>query len=96
MKVHNEVCEMSDTVLLKLQKDIEEIKVALLGNEYNPAGGVLTRLAMAEREQERLEEQLELVKIKVTKIIAYATGAGAVAGFILSFISSYLTRYLVI
>lgn len=37
------MCNVPDTTLEKLQADIAEIKVALLGNEYNPTGGLLCR-----------------------------------------------------
>jgi len=84
------VCEMSDTVLLKLQKDIAEIKVALLGNEYNPSGGVLPRLAVAEKEVERLEEDLHALKDRFNKVMWFAAGAGAIAGFALDMVLRWI------
>jgi len=41
--MNKNMCNIPDDILEKLQKDISEIKVALLGNEYNPEGGLLYR-----------------------------------------------------
>jgi len=72
-----EVITMSDSVLLVLQKDIAEIKVALLGNEYNPSGGLLCRTT-------ELERELEKLKTRYDKMIWAAGGAGAAISFIVS------------
>ena len=77
-----EMCNMSDNVLLILQKDVADIKSALLGSEYNPTSGVLPRLSVAEKEVERLEEQLRVIMDKFNKLIWFAGGIGATAGFI--------------
>lgn len=72
-----EMCNIPDSVLATLQKDIAEIKVALLGNEYNPEGGLLCRTASVERELEKLKARYE-------KMIWTAAGAGTGASFIIA------------
>lgn len=81
-----DMCNIADSVLLTLQKDVAEIKVALLGNEYNPASGVLPRLGVQEKEVERLEEEFRCLKDRLNKLIWAAGGAGAVAGIVIQFI----------
>lgn len=54
-----EMCEVSDNILAALQKDVAEIKVALLGNEYNPAGGLLYRTADLERKTASLQAKYD-------------------------------------
>ena len=84
--IDNSMCNMSDSVLLILQKDVAEIKVALLGNEYSPASGVLPRLGVTEKEVENLEINIRTLNDRLNKIIWFAGGAGATAGFIIQFI----------
>lgn len=74
-----EIYSTSDTVLLILQKDIAEIKAALLGNEYNPQGGALYRLTDLECRHAKL-------KANYDKIIWTAAGAGMGASLIISII----------
>ena len=71
--------KMSNSVLLALQKDIQEIKAALLGNEYNPEGGLLCRTASVERELDRLKNRYE-------KMMWTAAGAGTGASFVIAVI----------
>jgi hypothetical protein len=52
---------VSEDILSILQKDIAEIKVALLGNEYNPAGGLLCRTSELERELAKLKNRYEKI-----------------------------------
>lgn len=80
--IPKEMCNMSDNVLLILQKDVADIKSALLGSEYNPTSGVLPRLSVAEKEVERLEEQQRKINDKINKLVWFAGGIGATAGFI--------------
>jgi hypothetical protein len=72
-----EVCDIPDHILAKLQSDVAEIKVALLGNEYNPAGGLLCRTSEVEKELEKLRNRYD-------KMIWAAGGAGAAISFIVS------------
>lgn len=81
-----EICDSSDSkfevldeILAQLQKDIAEIKVALLGNEYNPGAGLVYRTIAAERELERL-------KNKVYRIIWTTAGAASVLTIVLNII----------
>jgi hypothetical protein len=82
------MCNMTDSVLLTLQKDVSEIKVALLGNEYNPTSGVLPRLTMQEKELERVENDFLKLKDRFNKMIWFAGGAGAVAGFLIQLLKT--------
>lgn len=34
----NEMCDVPDDILKRLQKDVSDIKTALLGNQYNDSG----------------------------------------------------------
>ena len=70
-----EMCEISDNILALLQKDIAEIKVALLGNEYNPAGGLLYRASA-------LEKEVAQLKAKYDKAIWTSGGAAIVIAVI--------------
>lgn len=71
-----EMYNISDDILALLQKDIAEIKAALLGNEYNPQGGVLYRLADLECRHEKLKAQYD-------KMIWTAAGAGTGASLLI-------------
>lgn len=66
-----EMCNIPDQILAVLQKDIAEIKLALLGNEYNPTAGIVYRMQQVEIENEKLKARLD-------RIIAWAAGAAAV------------------
>ena len=81
----NEMGHVPDNVLLVLQQDIAEIKVALLGNAYNPQGGLLSRTAC-------LEDKLEKLKTRYDKIIWSATGAGAVIAFIIEVFTKFILK----
>lgn len=74
-----EMCNVPDNILSILQKDIAEIKVALLGNEYNPSGGLLYRTSEVEKELARLKNRYE-------KIMWSVGVASAVVAFIANFI----------
>lgn len=78
-----EMCQISDRILEKLQKDVEEIKVALLGNEYNPAGGLLCRT-------NELEKELEKLKDRYNKIMWMAGGAGAIIAILFNILKEIL------
>ena len=85
-----EMCNMSDNVLLILQKDVADIKSALLGNEYNPTSGILPRLTCAEKDVEKVENGLREVKDKINKIIWFAGGIGATAGFVVELVMRWI------
>lgn len=71
-----EMCNVPDQILALLQKDVAEIKVALLGNEYNPAGGLLYRTSDLEKQIENLQCELEKMQRRYEKII-WTVGGGA-------------------
>ena len=75
MEKNKEVCNVPDQILATLQKDVAEIKVALLGNEYNPAGGLLYRTA-------DLERRLMSLQAKYDKVFWTAGGAAVVIAVI--------------
>jgi len=76
-KIEKTMCDIPDHILLRLQTDVAEIKVALLGNEYNPQGGLLCRTTEVEKELEKLRNRYD-------KMIWAAGGAGAAISFIVS------------
>lgn len=64
------MCNIPDSVLEQLRSDVSEIKVALLGNEYNPAGGLLCRTS-------EIEKELLTLKARYDRMIwTVAGGAG--------------------
>lgn len=75
-----------DSVLALLQKDIAEIKVALLGNEYNPSGGLLCRTS-------ELEKEFFKLKNRYDRMIWAAGGAGAVIAAIVSTVFSVIGAF---
>lgn len=81
-----EMCNIPDSVLVKLQKDIEEIKTALLGNEYNPDGGLLSRTS-------ELEKEIEKLKNKYNRVLWTATGAGAVITFLVNLFIQFYDKF---
>lgn len=76
-KKEGKMCDMPNHILAKLQSDIAEIKTALLGNEYNPSGGLLCRTTEVEKELEKLRSRYD-------KMIWTAGGAGAAISFLVS------------
>jgi hypothetical protein len=70
-----EMCNVPDTVLEILQRDVAEIKVALLGNAYNPSGGLLSRTA-------ELEKELEKMKLRYQRLLWTAAGVGSAIGVV--------------
>ena len=73
------MCNIPDNVLKQLQEDVSAIKVALLGNEYNPAGGLLCRTT-------ELELELEKLKNRYDKMVWTAAGAAAAVSVLISVI----------
>jgi hypothetical protein len=59
MSDNKEMCNIPDKILEQLQKDVAEIKTALIGNEYNPTGGLLHRTQVLERRVEDLEKRID-------------------------------------
>ncbi len=78
--------KVSDSVLLKLQQDIQEIKVALLGNEYNPTAGLLCRTS-------ELEKELAKLKNRYDKITWMVVGASTVIGIVFNLIMKMLDKF---
>lgn len=83
LKEIKEMYTVPDSVLATLQKDIAEIKTALLGNEYNPAGGLLCRTT-------ELEKEFEKLKLRYEKTMAYATGIAAAVSVVLTFLGDFV------
>lgn len=75
MDKNKEMCNVPDDILKRLQEDVSAIKVALLGNEYNPAGGLLCRTT-------DLEQQVEKLRVRYDKMMWTASGAAAVIAII--------------
>lgn len=80
-----EMCNVPDDILSLLQRDIAEIKVALLGNEYNPTGGLLYRTSETEKRIECLEKRID-------KAYYMILGASAAVTTILNVIAWLITR----
>jgi len=68
------MCNIPDDVLEKLQKDVSEIKVALLGNEYNPEGGLLYRVKEIENTMNYLEDCNLKTNEKINKVFWVSIG----------------------
>lgn len=90
-----EMCNVPDKVLATLQKDIAEIKVALLGNEYNPTAGLLHRTAELEKEYTCLKAQVKLQQDKFNRIVWTGIGVGTGVGFLWTVVTQILDRLLV-
>lgn len=71
------MCNVPDEILEKLQKDISEIKVALIGNEYIPEGGLLCRMKDAETYQKEMEKKIIALEDKFNKIFWTAVGVSS-------------------
>jgi len=84
--MNKDMCNIPDDILEKLQKDISEIKVALLGNEYNPEGGLLYRTKENEDKIKCLEKRIFELEDKIKKVIWSSTGGAAVITALLTFI----------
>jgi len=78
----SEMCNVPDKILALLQSDVAEIKVALLGNEYNPSGGLLCRATELEKEVVLLKEQFRLQQDKFNRIVWTGIGAGTGISFV--------------
>jgi len=73
-KIETKVCNIPDDILTTLQQDIAEIKVALLGNEYNPQGGLLYRVSDLEKHVDRLKNKYERIMwtiVVASSVIAF-------------------------
>lgn len=84
-KNNKEMCNVADNILETLQKDIAEIKVALLGNEYNPTAGLLYRMTEAEK-------QLEKLRTRFDRIIWTAIGVASALSVIFNLIMAYFNK----
>ena len=74
-RLTKDMCNIPDEILARLQSDIAEIKVALLGNEYNPTGGLLCRTT-------ELEGEVAKLKNRYDKIMWMVVGASSVIAFV--------------
>jgi hypothetical protein len=82
------MCDISDQVLETLQKDIAEIKVALLGNEYNPHAGLLYRTT-------QLEVELNKLRAQYNRMIWTVAGAGAVIAIVVNLIMAFFDKFII-
>ena len=87
-----EMCNVPDQILVLLQKDIAEIKVALLGNEYNPAGGLLYRTSELEKQIEYMRAEQERMKNKYDKIIWTVAGGATVIAVIANLVMQWFDK----
>lgn len=87
-----DVCNIPDSILLLLQKDISEIKVALLGNEYNPSGGLLYRTTENEKQIDILCGELERMKNKYDKILWTVSGGATVIAVIANLVMQWFDK----
>jgi hypothetical protein len=83
-----QIQNVSADVLELLQKDISDIKMALLGNEYNPGGGLLSRTA-------ELEKELSKLKSRYERIIWTVSVVGAIITMIFNFIAQFWDKLIV-
>lgn len=89
-----QICTVPDNILELLQKDIAEIKVALLGNEYNPHAGLLYRTTELEKEVEVLRSKLEVQSNKFNRIVWTGIGVGTAVGFMWSIASAFIDKFI--
>lgn len=87
-----EMCNVPDQILFILQKDIAEIKVALLGNEYNPAGGLLYRTSDIEQQLNAVHTELERMKNKYDRIIWTVAGGATVIAVVANLIMQWFDK----
>lgn len=87
------MCNIPDEILEKLQKDISEIKVALLGNEYNPEGGLLYRTKHNEDEIVCLRDRIAKLEEKFNKVVWITTGAAGAMTIIWNVIAWLIERF---
>jgi len=80
-----EMCNVPDKILAQLQNDVAEIKTALLGNEYNPTGGLLFRTTDVEKRIECLEKRID-------KAYYLLVGASAAVSFIVNLLAWIITN----
>lgn len=90
-----DMCNVPDKILQQLQTDIAEIKVALLGNEYNPTAGLLHRTSELEKEYICLKNKLELQQSKFNRIVWTGIGVGTGVGFLWMIITQVLDKLLI-
>lgn len=85
----NEMCNVPDDILLTLQKDVREIKTALLGNEYNDTG-LIKRQCDSETEvkslKERIEKELNKISSRIDRIYWTAGGISFGVSLIISIV----------
>ena len=100
-----EVCNIPDEILSQLQKDVSDIKIALLGNDYNPTGGLLYRTSelekvtveiksFVEKQIIDLKIDLEQQKNRFNRVFYTAIGVGTGIGFLWT-IFSYLLEHFI-
>lgn len=88
MEETKELQNVSANILAKLQQDIEEIKLALLGNVYNPQAGLVYRMAELERENMKL-------KSRVDRIYYVATGVSVALTVAFNLIMAYFDKFVI-
>ena len=81
----NNMANVSDDILELLRKDLAEIKLALLGNEYNPTAGIVHRMTMVESENAKL-------RVRLDRIVAYAAGAALVLTVVFNVLMAWFQK----
>jgi hypothetical protein len=81
----NNMANVSDDILESLRKDIAEIKLALLGNEYNPTSGIVHRMTQVELENQKL-------RIRLDRIVAWSAGAAAALTIVANIVAFWFEK----
>ncbi len=87
-KLENDMINVSDNILAILQQDIAEIKSALLGNEYNPSGGLLNRTTY-------LEKELDKLKMRYDRMLWTVGGGAAIIAVIFNLIMAFFDKLII-
>jgi hypothetical protein len=84
--IKKDVQNVASDILEILQKDIAEIKVALLGNEYNPTAGLLYRMTQAEKCIEKLE-------MRYQRILWTVVGGASVISILFNLVMAFFDKF---
>jgi len=87
-RIEKEMSNVSEDILAILQKDIAEIKGALLGNEYNPGGGLLNRTAY-------LEKELDKLRMRYDRMLWTVGGGAAIIAIIFNLIMAFFDKFVI-
>jgi hypothetical protein len=85
--LEKDMCNVPDTVLSTLQKDVAAIKTALLGSEYSPDSGLVKELC-------RTKEEVSRLKDRFNKVIWTGIGVGSGVGFVWYLLTEVVAKIL--